>query len=82
MIKDIAQIMPLAITVKETPKTCERVPAIKLPKGIKPAKVNINTLITLPRNSSPTTVCRIVLMMAIAVTEPQPINIKAIIDKK
>ena len=64
--------MPLIKTVKETPRASLKLPAIKLPKGIKPAKVIINMLITLPRNASGTLVCNIVLMSATALTLVPP----------
>ena len=38
----------------DTPKACARLPEIKLPNGMIPAKVIINKLITLPRNASGT----------------------------
>ena len=81
IIKNIAQMMPLAITTKETPRGWLKTPAIKLPKGMNPAKVSIKTLITLPRNSSGTIACNIVLIKATAVTLEAPTNIKVKSEK-
>ncbi len=81
-IKKTAQIIPPDMTVKETPITWARLPAIKLPKGINPAKVNINTLISLPLNSSGANCCNNVLIRLMAVTDAQPINTKLIIENK
>ena len=72
IIKNILQIIPPMNTVKETPQTCERAQEIKLPKGIIPAKVNINTLITLPLILSLTMLCNKVLIIAMAITLEAP----------
>jgi len=82
IVKNARQIMPLARTAKETPRVPAKLPEIKLPKGIIPAKVSINTLITLPRNSSLTFVCNIVFIRATAITLEPPVNIKAIMDNR
>jgi hypothetical protein len=74
--------MPPDITAKETLNACARAPAIKLPKGINPAKVSINTLITLPRNISGTLVCNIVLISAMEETLEPPKNSKINRDNK
>ncbi len=76
VIKNTAQIMPPLATVKETPQTWEREPAIKLPNGNNPAKVNMKPLITLPLNSSGTKVCSNVFTRLIKVTEAQPMRAK------
>ena len=81
-VKKAVQIIPPINTVRETPKICARLPAIKFPKGIIPAKVNINTLIILPLNSSGTKICNKVFMRLVVVTEPQPTNIKAMSENK
>ena len=74
--------MPPINTVRETPQICAQIPASKFPKGMNPAKVNINTLIALPLNSSGTNICNKVFMSPVAVTEAQPINIKAMSEMK
>ena len=79
-IKNTVQITPLNITVRETPKLCATLPAKRFPKGIKPAKVNIKMLISLPLNSSGTSFCKTVFIRLIAVTDAQPKSIKAIKD--
>jgi hypothetical protein len=75
-LKNRVQARPLAITARATPITWARLPAIKFPKGIIPAKVNIKTLITLPLNLSGALVCRIVLIKAVALTLAPPKNIR------
>lgn len=82
IIKKAAQIIPPIKTVSETPQTYAKLPASKLPKGINPAKVNINALIVLPLNSSGTSVCNKVFIRPIAVTEAQPTSIKAMSEMK
>ena len=82
MTKNKEQITPPSKTAEETPSTFARLPASKLPKGINPAKVNINALIALPLNSSGTNVCNKVFTMPMAVTEAPPINIKVISEMK
>jgi hypothetical protein len=82
IIKNNAHIIPPSITVKETPRACERIPAIRLPKGSIPAKVNINALITLPLNSSLTIVCNIVFMREVTITLLYPTNIKVVIEDR
>jgi len=59
----------------DTPKASANVPENKLPKGMTPAKVIINKLITLPRNSSGTLIWISVLIKAIAVTLEHPMQI-------
>ena len=81
-IKNIPQITPPIETAKETPKVWARLPASRLPKGIIPAKVNINALITRPRKWSGTRVCNKVLIRLVAITEAHPIKISAISDKR
>ena len=81
-VKNNVQTIPPAITAKETPMKWARPPAIKLPNGIIPAKVIINTLITLPLNLSSTLVCKRVFTNATAVTLEKPIKIKANIEIK
>jgi len=81
-MKKMVQITPLKNMVAETPITCARLPAKRLPKGIKPAKVSIKMLITRPRNSSGTPDCKRVLIRAMEVTPPAPIRNRAINAKK
>ena len=82
IIKKVApQIKPPTATAQETPHTCARAPAKRLPKGIIPAKVNIKTLIILPLNLSGTNVCNRVLIRLMEVTLEKPINNKVNSDK-
>ena len=74
--KETPQIKPPSETAQETPQTCARKPAKRLPKGIIPAKVNIKTLIILPLNLSGANVWSIVLIRLMEATLENPINNK------
>lgn len=82
MAKNAVQIMPLIKTVKETPIVWLKLPAIKLPKGINPAKVIINMLITLPRKLSGTLTCKIVFIRETAQTLVPPNKTRTTSDNK
>lgn len=81
-MKNAVQIMPLIKTVIRAPKMCVTLPAIKLPIGIIPAKVNIKTLIRRPLNSSGEINCNDVFIRLIALTDASPITIKIISEKR
>jgi len=63
-INNARQIRPQRKRAFDTTSACARLPEIRLPKGVVPAKVIIKTLITLPRNLSGTLACNRVLTKA------------------
>ena len=81
-VNNTKQTKPQKKRATDTPQDCARAPEIKLPKGTIPAKVIINKLITLPRNSSNTLTCNKLFTRAIGITLKPPTKIKAKTDKR